>query len=64
MVGNNENIVHVETIENYADAILGRLEIMSKTTEEPIQCAAIWDCQEYITLYKENQVKDLRIAFE
>ncbi len=64
MVDNNENIIHVLTIENYTDAILGQLEEIAKTTEDAIKCAVIWEAQEYIRLYKKNQVMGLRIAFE
>lgn len=62
MSDGNKNIVHIESIENYAIAMKDLLgEIKAKT---PTECAAVWEATEFLKMYQANQIKALRDEFE
>lgn len=62
MAGNNVNILHVNLTEGLIDEVVKHLEKIEAVEEEEIE--AKFEAQEFIKLFKSNQLKALQKAFE
>ena len=57
-------LINIEAIEDSINDAVRGIVLSEPNDKEPGQAVAKYEAQEYLRLFQENQLKDLRDAFE